>query len=342
MKIKVPVFQAGDYSKWGYSKYSNSDMKIIADRTNSFGVKPLNLFSDVYKLDSTGVPITFEHADTTGIVDAGYASKFIADDDKLLAELEIPDGVAENLKETDRGISIEIDPRSKIISRVTLTKKPLVEIAKFSEGSVSGLVKEENLELYSFMVAEEETIAEETIDAKEVEVEEVTEETVAEETVEDETVEETELEPQIEALSETEAMKSQIEQLQAEINRFKEEKLQAEIESFSVSAISDGIPPVIAKALAPYVVKGKEQFSKEATEFGSVAQGVLDFFKSDFKSKISGSGRDEYIRGDEVETFSADATIERVKKVAKDQNIEIGSDAYTKMLAVEAAKMKGE
>lgn len=363
MKIEVPVFKSGDYSEWGYSNYTDEDLELIASRTNSFGVKQLQYFSDVYNEGEVGVPITAEHADTTGIINLGFADRFHRDGSRLMASLSIPDGVSENLNKKVKGISIEINPKNKIISRVTLTRDPLVSIAKFSKDAVEGINKNDAIELFSMTIAEEKNMAEET----EAMVEEAVEETVEEvlETVEDteeveeveevvetveEAVEETpeaveSVEETEEAMSETEALRVKLEILEKEMKKLREEKVEAEVESFSKTAVSKGVPPVIAKLLAPYIVKGEsEAFSKEYGDFGKVAKKVMDFLTDDdaFKSKISSQSSDEYVRGEEIETYSAESIIKSAEKYCTEKNIEIGSEEYKYILASKIAKFGGK
>jgi len=119
------------------------------------------------------------------------------------------------------------------------------------------------------------------------------------------------------------------------------EKLTAEIENFSTSAVSKGVPPYIAKLLSPYAVKSKtEAFSEKYSEFGKVAEQIMEFFSSDeaFKSKLPTNVGDDYIRGVETESFSAEAIIASVKKECEAKGIEIGSEKYSRMLAARAAK----
>jgi len=346
MIYETQVFEAGDYSRYGYSNYSEADMTTIADRTNMYGVKPLQFFSEVYDEDDIGVPITAEHADTENIINLGYADRFYPKGGQLWATLNIPDGINENLNKLVKGVSVEINPHSKVINKVTLTRKPLIATAKFSDSAVSGIKKDENIEMFSLDISQEvnmaDHISKEAIEETQEEVVEIeaTTEAVA---VEEEVIEQVETEEveAVEAMSETEALKAKLEAIEKEMESLREEKITAEAESYSKSAVSQGVPPVIAKLLSPYIVRGKvEAFSETHGEFGGVAKEILDFFCKDdaFRAKLPTNEADEYIRGEGIEGYSEDAILARVRKDCERNGIKVGSREYNKRLAVEAAR----
>jgi len=350
VKFEVPVFAAGQYSQYGYSDYTDEDISTIANRTNSYGVMPLSFVSDIYNEEDEGVPITIEHADTVGIIDAGFADRFYADGPTLRANLNLPEGVYSNLSKGTRGLSIEIDPSTKVINRITLTSHPLVKSAVFSEGAVNGQAIKEGVECYSTVMAQESTMAEAQNEEtqEEVEVTEEVIETPTEETPEETPVAETEEQPQLpgtEEFSETEARIQELEERNLQLEKrnalLEDEKIKAEVDSFSVAMVGKGVPPAIVNLLAPTIVKGKsEKYSSTHSEFGIIAGKVMEFFSSDeaFKALIVTSPTEDYILETNEEKYSVDAIKARAKKYCEDNGHEVGGKEYIRFIATEAVK----
>jgi hypothetical protein len=306
------LFKAGNYANLGRGNYSINDLNEIVSNTHN------------------KIPITIKHFDTEDVIDLGFGKDLKVINNYIEGILEFPKNIIELLK--TRNLSVEINKPEKRISRITITNHPVIDEAKFSN----------DIDIFSFDI-QGEIMIEEISEVEEIseEVEEIQENKTEEPVeIENKTEEVLEVQDDFSIDVEKENLKSELEELKLQLNKEKEnsEKIFRELQNekiqlFSNDLISKGVPANLSKLLAPYIVNADiDKFSDEYREFSNVAKEVINFMTGtvNYKKLLPENENDE-IR------FSTDP-ISIVTSKCNKNNIEIGSNEFKRLLAIELAK----
>lgn len=131
-----------------------------------------------------------------------------------------------------------------------------------------------------------------------------------------------------------------IKELEARIAELEDENWKKTAESYSIQLVSNGVPPVIANAMAPWLAREEsESFSKQHYDYIESSKQVIQFFsnKDMFKVKLQQNEVPQMIKTDE-ECFSSDAIMKKLEEVAKEKGIDKNSNQWKQMIATEVGK----